>query len=113
MKKSLVFRLVMLMALSLAHLSCEKKEGAASIGVITGFDSRACPCCGGLMINFKGETQPYAGEFYLIQNSPEELGISPDAKFPMMVQVRWTQAYLDFVPCVLGNFIKITSLKKL
>ena len=50
-------------------------------GIITGFDNRMCSCCGGLLINFKGETQSYVGEFYLIQNS-EELGIGRDARFP-------------------------------
>ena len=98
--------------LSFSNLSCEK-EGDLDKGIITGFDSRLCSCCGGLMINFKGETQSYVGEFYLIQNSPEKLGIRPDARFPMHVKVRWTQEGLDFVPCGLGNFIKILSIKKL
>jgi hypothetical protein len=79
-------------------------------GIITGFDSRACPCCGGLMINFKGETQPYKGEFYLIQNSPTEFGIGNYSTFPIYVKVNW-----ESVGCLqggLGNLIKVTKFKR-
>ena len=112
MNKFTYIIIVCAVILSFSNLSCEK-EGSLDKGIITGFDSRLCPCCGGLMINFKGETQSYAGEFYLIQNSPEELGIGQDADFPMYVKVRWTQEGLNFVPCALGNFIKILSIRKL
>ena len=79
-------------------------------GIITGFDARACPCCGGLMINFKGETEPYKGEFYLIQNSPTELGIDNNSSFPIYVKVNW-----ESVGCSqggLGNLINLTKFKR-
>ena len=98
--------------LSISNLSCEK-EGKPDKGIITGFDNRMCPCCGGLLINFKGETQSYVGEFYLIKNTPEELGINPDTKFPLHVKVRWTQEGVHPVTCALANLIRVTSIKRL
>ena len=97
--------------LGFLNLSCER-EGDMDKGIITGFDNRTCPCCGGLLINFKGETQSYVGEFYLIQNS-SELGIGQDARFPMHVKVRWTQEGLEPVTCALGNIIKVLRIRKL
>ena len=97
--------------LGFLNLSCEK-DGDMDNGIITGFDNRMCSCCGGLLINFKGETQSYVGEFYLIQNSAE-LGIDQNARFPMHVKVRWTQEGLEPVTCALGNIIKVLSIKKL
>lgn len=112
MKKFTHLIIVCTIILTFPNLSCEK-EGKLDSGIITGFDSRSCPCCGGLLINFKGETQSYVGEFYLIQNSPEELGIGLDADFPMYVKVRWTQEGLAPVTCALGNIIRIMSIRKL
>jgi hypothetical protein len=78
---------------SLANNSCQKgiaSEGIASDynGIITGSDLRKCACCGGLMINFDGETQPYTGDFKLIENS-SDLGISENDKFPIYAKVEW------------------------
>jgi hypothetical protein len=43
--------------------SCQKEEPFMNSGVITGFDTKKCPCCGGLVINFRGEQQSYTGNF--------------------------------------------------
>ena len=59
-----------------------------SNAIITGYDMRACVCCGGLMITFNGETRPYTGEFRLIENSGD-LGITDRDKFPLFVKVNW------------------------
>lgn len=104
--KAVIYLLVMI---SFSFFSC-RKGGYMNDGVITGFDARACPCCGGLMINFKGETQPYRGEFYLIQNSPAEFGIDSNSVFPMYVKVDWTSE--GCTVGALGNLIKITKYKK-
>ena len=79
-------------------------------GVITGFDARACPCCGGLMISFKGETQPYQGEFYLIQNNPSELGINNNSTFPIYMKVDWTSDRCAIGG--IGNLIKVTRFER-
>lgn len=58
-------------------------------GIITGQDQRQCPCCGGLMINFIGETKPYTGTFYLIDNDISAFGISDSSSFPVAVKVEY------------------------
>ena len=112
MNKFINLIIVCAVILSLSNLSCEK-EGNLDKGIITGFDNRMCPCCGGLLINFKVETQSYVGEFYLIKNPPEELGINPDTKFPLHVKVRWTQEGLEPVTCALANLIRVTNIRRL
>jgi hypothetical protein len=110
MKQFSKFIILFLAIVCLTCFSC-KKEKYMNNGIITGFDTRACPCCGGLLINFKGETESFKGEFYLIQNSPYELGINNNSTFPVYIQVDWTS-----VGCIrgaLGNLIKITRFKKL
>lgn len=56
--------------------------------VITGYDGRQCACCGGLMINFENNTQPYTGDFYLIDNV-SDLGLPDNATFPIYAVVSY------------------------
>lgn len=80
-------------AFLVANSSCHKdlKETPyKDEAVITGWDVRACACCGGLMINFSGEPQPYKGDFKLIENSTE-LGITANDVFPIHVKVDWKE----------------------
>lgn len=67
-------------------LSCNKNKFMAT-GAITGFDLRKCGCCGGLMINFDGNTQAYTGDFWLIKNNPAELGIDTATAFPVYIKI--------------------------
>ncbi len=76
--------------------------------ILTGFDSRMCPCCGGLMITFNGETKPYTGEFFLIENDPSEFAINNNSSFPINVKVDWQS---DTTKCS-GNMIKITKFAR-
>jgi hypothetical protein len=69
--------------------SCNKYDAYMSEAVITGYDARACACCGGLMINFDAITEPYKGDFKLIDNA-SDLGIQPNETFPINVKVDWT-----------------------
>ena len=99
--------LIIVMAI---FVSCKKEDSYMNNGIITGLDARACPCCGGIMINFKGETEPYKGDFYLIQNSPSELGIDNNTKFPVYVSVDWKSE-----GCMVGgtgNLIRVTRFKR-
>ncbi len=80
----------LLTALTLLTAACKKAEEPMSDAVITGYNQALCSCCGGLMINFNGETRPYTGDFKLIQNTDAELGISTRDTFPLYVKVDWT-----------------------
>ncbi|GAA4751181.1 hypothetical protein [Flavisolibacter ginsenosidimutans] len=96
--------------LSLFGASCEKTaSSSASLkdAVITGFDQRACPCCGGLMINFSGETQPYTGTFYLVDNDPAEFKISTASAFPIAVRVQYSALDKCF-----GKYVRISKLER-
>ena len=75
--------------------------------IITGYDAKMCACCGGLMINFNGETQPYKGDFKLIDNSAD-FDIKSYNTFPVYVKVNCTS---EPNKCF-GNYIKVTRLKK-
>jgi hypothetical protein len=75
--------------------------------ILTGYDARSCACCGGLMVTFNGETQPYSGEFKLIKNT-DAIGISSNARFPIHVELDWTT---DSTKCF-GNYITVTRIRK-
>lgn len=100
--------LLLLLVTFLLNISCSNPdEPSMNDGVITGYDARECACCGGLMINFLNETEPYEGEFYLISNNPADLGISDTAKFPLFVRVSWKK---DSISCV-NNKVTITKIE--
>lgn len=103
---------LMLLILSM-NTSCKKQASFMNEGVITGFDSRTCPCCGGLVINFKGVLQSYSGQFYLIENNPAEFGIDASTTFPVRVKVDWTQDRTMCITGAIGNIIRITRFKKI
>ncbi|MEO8415283.1 MAG: hypothetical protein ABI472_16610 [Ginsengibacter sp.] len=75
--------------------SCQKEvsqeDPYRSEAIITGYDFRACVCCGGLMITFDGEPKPYTGVFRLIGNSAADIGISLTDTFPINVKVDWKE----------------------
>ena len=104
MKSSSLPLLGLLTALLLLTSACKKAPEPLADAVITGQDQRYCACCGGLMINFTGETRPYTGDFKLIDNSAD-VGISPTEVFPLYVKVD----YVDLTKCG-GNSIKVTKL---
>ena len=72
MNKFINLIIVCAVILSLSNLSCEK-EGNLDKGIITGFDNRMCPCCGGLLINFKGKSwqnkRPQIPQFSSAENN--------------------------------------------
>jgi len=75
--------------------------------VITGYDYRKCSCCGGLMINFNNDPQPYHSSFYQVRQLPANAGISEQTTFPLYVRVVWQPAEGG---C--GNGIDILRLDK-
>lgn len=66
------------------------REPAATAAVITGYDARLCPCCGGLMINFNGATEGQVASSFLIENDLSAYGITDKSRFPIFVQVAYT-----------------------
>ncbi len=100
-----------LIFVSLTSQSCKKNKTnnnlSQSNAVITGFDQRACVCCGGLMINFNEEAKPYIGQFYLVDNDLSGFGVANTSSFPIYVNVEWTA----LEKCS-GQFINITKLSK-
>jgi len=71
--------------------SCKKSNVApySSMGVITGYDPRECPFCGGLYITIKNDTTKNAPPYYDINSDLQDLGINPDTKFPINVTLDW------------------------
>jgi hypothetical protein len=89
MKMSGISLFMILTLSALANMSCKKTEATfMDDATITGPDLRTCPCCGGLMITFNGETRPYTGDFKLIENGTQ-LGIKDNEAFPIFVKVDW------------------------
>lgn len=107
MKSLLLFLTMTLMSVFLFFSSCKKEYKYMSDAIITGYDGRMCACCGGLMITFNGETQPYQGDFKLIDNS-SDFNIKPNDTFPIYIKVDWTS---DPNKCF-ENYIKVTRLKR-
>jgi hypothetical protein len=104
MKKRLI---IILIIFFVASTSCQKEIMPDYNAVITGFDLRKCACCGGLMINFNGETKPYVGDFKLIDNFAD-LSISENDKFPIYAKVEWKPDTANVC-----NHIIITKFEKL
>lgn len=100
-------RLLVLSALFAALFSSCKKSGSdMSDAVITGYDTRTCRCCGGLMINFNGNPQPYAEEFKVVKNDAD-FGFSSSQPFPVYVKVSWVSE-----PECSGNEIRVIKLER-
>lgn len=92
----------------LVIFSCKKEKDTKGDAVIAGFDKRFCACCGGLVINFEGDTTLYSNNYYLIINKPEEFGIANDSQFPIYVKVDWEKVSNG----CLNNEIKINKLER-
>jgi len=96
-----------ILALSLFLIaSCKKEIPYMNDAIITGFDERACICCGGLMITFNGETRAYTGDFRLIENGGS-IGITEKDRFPVYVKVDWKED-----PANVCNHILITRIAR-
>ena len=113
MKKILQLLLTTSIIIIFSNYTCNKSVQNndtinSSEGFITGFDERLCPCCGGFMINFEGETRPYTGDFYLIDNDISSYGISTSSAFPIKVMAEWKALN----KCN-GKYIQINKLTKL
>ena len=82
---------------------CTQKEYNA---ILTGYDLRLCACCGGLMLAFDDDPKPYSGKFYLVKNTPSELGITEQDTFPIYATITWKEVE----HC--APMVEITSFKR-
>ncbi len=79
-----------------------------SEAIITGYDGTFCMCCGGLMVNFDGESRPYTGDYKIV--AVDSLpGISRNDSFPIRVKLDWK--VVSSFGC--SNFIEVTRVKRL
>jgi hypothetical protein len=107
--KTSVLRLAATLALLLLAASgCKKSDKPLTSAVITGYDPRMCACCGGLILNFNGETSLFAKDFKLIENA-NDLGLAGNEHFPLFVQVEWVSLASS---CGGGEHIKITRFQR-
>jgi hypothetical protein len=82
---------VIILSLGLVFISCKKNDVTPyqSQGVITGYDLRTCAECGGLFITIKNDTTKNAPPHYDINAGLQQLGIDPNTKFPINVNLNW------------------------
>ncbi|MEP7228717.1 MAG: hypothetical protein ABI691_00615 [Ginsengibacter sp.] len=110
MKKSPQLIAIILTLFFLGSNSCQKEITQEvpyiNNAIITGYDVRACVCCGGLMITFDGELKPYTGAFRLISNSAD-IGIKQTDTFPIYVKVDWKEDTTNIC-----NHILITKIAR-
>lgn len=86
--------------------ACRKNKKELTSAIITGNDGRYCGCCGGLMITFTNDPQPYGAAFKLISNNVlSDLG--NNVTFPVYVEVAWRDD-----PSKCGEYIIIEKLVK-
>jgi len=81
-----------IICLVLVFISCKKNNNVTpyqSQGVITGYDLRTCAECGGLFIVIRDDTTKNAPLQYDINESLQQLGINPNTKFPINVNLNW------------------------
>ena len=111
MKKLSRLRAIILAFLFLVNSSCQKQimpqVSYMNNAIITGYDLRACVCCGGLMITFDGTSKPYAGDFGLISNKAADIGITQADTFPIYVKIDWKKDTTNIC-----NHILITKIAR-
>lgn len=83
----LLFGIIFLLMIT----NCQKnnENNVMTDAIVTGYDLRACACCGGLMVTFSNDTTRYSGAFYLVDELPNNSGIDNNTKFPLYVKINW------------------------
>jgi len=102
---------ILIVLLACAFAACKKGSVAPyqSQGVITGYLIPPCYYntgpCGGIEITIKDDPTKNPPSFYYIDTALSQLGISPNAKFPINVSLDWKH------DPTYANYILVTSLK--
>ena len=83
-------------------MSCEKEDSYKSMGIITGYDMRACICCGGYFIEIDDST-------YNFDTLPASSAINLETEtFPINVNLDWSYDK----ECGGIQYIEITKIVK-
>lgn len=62
-------------------------------GVITGYDFKLCPCCGGLLINLNSDsTELYTVDTRYIDKHPDNLVLDSTTVFPLFIWLDYTNS---------------------
>ena len=86
MKKRLISIAVVLFFLFGLNAGCKKNKNYED-AILTGYDWRLnCICCGGLMLTFSHDPDPYTEKFYLIRDMPSNISIDSNTNFPVYVR---------------------------
>ena len=85
MKKRLISIAAVLVLIFSLHAGCKKNKNYED-AIVTAYDWRICICCGGLMITFTHDPDPYNEKFYLIRDMPGNLSIDSSTDFPVYVR---------------------------
>jgi len=104
MKRSFI---LLISVLLLSGLPSCTEDCHLDLIVITGMDYRECACCGGFMINFSNNPEPYGDEFKLTQELPPGSGITYETEFPVYAWIKWQPLEQ---PC---EFIEVLHIRKL
>ena len=101
---------MLILCLGLMIVGCKKTNELPyqSHGVITGYDTRMCPMCGGLEITIANDTTKTPPPYYKINAGLQQLGISENTKFPINVSLNWKH---DTLPLGAYHYILVSQIK--
>lgn len=89
-------------------------DGYQATATFTGQDFRKCACCGGLIVNFRGDTVQRMSPdslSYLVLNQPDSIGLNNDSlRFPFHMRVDYQ---VDSFPCARTNRIRLSRWKRM
>jgi hypothetical protein len=80
---------IALIGMVMVVASCCKGDDNLKDAVITGYDLRACACCGGVRFNKGDDTMPYSSNTLLTDSLPAAFTSRYTLKFPMRVKLSW------------------------
>ncbi len=109
-RKLIMKKLIPFLCLVFILSACKKSNVTpySSMGVITGYDTRMCPQCGGLEITIKNDPTVDPPPSYRINsNASTQFNLGSNPKYPINVTLDWRRDTSIHG----GNYIIITRLK--
>jgi hypothetical protein len=76
--------ILLLSALTIIFVSCNKKSSYRETAQIIGYDGTMCGCCMGYMIK---TSEDKTNTYYLARTLPASAGINPNSTFPINVEI--------------------------
>lgn len=100
MSLKLTFLILFIACLS----ACNQKTKATTMennktvdAIIIGFDARRCLHCGGYMVTFSNNPEPYKADHYQWRPKTEKFGVNHSSKFPLYVKIKYKNVKSDQV----------------